>query len=920
MKKITVLFLLFSFSIFAQNEKSLITDYLSKKKSALNLTDVDISDFTIESVGNSEFTGITNYYIKQRYLGIEIFNSVSNVWVKNGQVINFLNSFQSNLTTKIINQKKPLKVVEAFSKLSKNLSLNVFETSILQSTSENEFKLSNGKLKDEPILAELVYHFDKKLNNLILAWDFCFYSQDHTNFWSIRVDASDGKILEKHDMVISCNFGNNEVLDAKNDLYYFDNLFFKKSNLLQTNGGSYRVVPFNYESPNHSPRQLISNPENSITSPKGWHDTNTIGGNNAANKYQITRGNNVWAQSDYTNTNPFITSTSPLANGYSPNGGTLLNFDFPYGGTGVVANTYIDAAVTNLFYMNNIMHDVWSFQGFNEANGNFQKTNYNFASGANDFVFADAQDNGVTTSKPTPQFNNANFSTPVDGGSGRMQMFLWTATQKKYNLLEVISPETIVGNYDYRQNSFSPGHVDLPIAPASLQSELVLYDDGTPELGSTDNADACSAAINASAINGKIVLIRRSLSTALGGNPCNFVVKVKNAQNAGAIAVILYNNVSTDPTSGTVITTPLGMVGADSSITIPAVAVTFEIGQKLTSKLLQGVVNIKLQLPSDFSVFINADGDFDNSIIAHEYGHGISTRLAGGRNVNNCLENYDQMGEGWSDWFSLMMQMKLTDTGVNGKPMATFALNDVNDGFGLRSYKYSTDMTINPLTYVKSNSPIPDDPNSTSYRYVSGDFWATCLYDLTWAYIAKYGYDDNKYTGDAGNNKIMKLVIDGLKLQPCSPTVIDARDALFAADQYTTGGQDYCMIAEVFRRRGVGKNASAGSNEDCNDQVEDFTAFDAGANCVLSVDYFNNQELFSVYPNPTNGSLNIRINNYSGIVNFTIVDMNGRVVSKIENKDFNIENEINISNLQSGIYILKVNGDGINFTEKIIKN
>jgi hypothetical protein len=44
-------------------------------------------------------------------------------------------------------------------------------------------------------------------------------------------------------------------------------------------------------------------------------------------------------------------------------------FDFPYGGTNVTASSYINAANTNLFYMNNIMHDVWYQYGFDEANG-----------------------------------------------------------------------------------------------------------------------------------------------------------------------------------------------------------------------------------------------------------------------------------------------------------------------------------------------------------------------------------------------------------------------------------------------------------------------------------------------------------------------------------------------------------------------
>jgi hypothetical protein len=54
----------------------------------------------------------------------------------------------------------------------------------------------------------------------------------------------------------------------------------------------------------------------------------------------------------------------------SPDGGPLV-FDYQYGGN-VAASSYIDAANTNLFYMN-IMHDVWYQYGFNEANGNFQE-------------------------------------------------------------------------------------------------------------------------------------------------------------------------------------------------------------------------------------------------------------------------------------------------------------------------------------------------------------------------------------------------------------------------------------------------------------------------------------------------------------------------------------------------------------------
>lgn len=45
------------------------------------------------------------------------------------------------------------------------------------------------------------------------------------------------------------------------------------------------------------------------------------------------------------------------------------------------------------------------------------------------------------------------------------------------------------------------------------------------------------------------------------------------------------------------------------------------------------------------------DGDFDNGVIAHEYAHGISNRLVG--TSVSCLDNTEQMGEGWSDFLPM---------------------------------------------------------------------------------------------------------------------------------------------------------------------------------------------------------------------------------------------------------------------------
>jgi hypothetical protein len=924
MKKITsLLMILFSILGFSQDNRGKIQTYLNENRAKLNLTTQDINDWFVESTGNSESTKIDTYWIKQRYQGIEIHNAVSNVWIKNDEVINVLNGFVPNISSKVNTTTPNLSVLDALKKGFISVNATNINAQIIETISNHEFKISNGNLNEDPTTAKLV--FQPVGESLKLAWDFNFYTQDHNHLWSIRIDALNGTLLEKNDMVISCDFGKHSSSlnnQTKNNFSFYRNAFKDQStsSVAQVQGGSYRVVPFNYDSPDHHSRDLITNPENATASPKGWHDTNTLTGTLATLKYTYLRGNNVWARADYGNTNPTTHSTTSTANGYSPtNAG--LTFDYSYPGTSAAANTYIDAATTNLFYMNNVLHDIWYQYGFNEPNGNFQQTNYVSGGSGSDHVWADAQDG---SSAATPTLNNANFSTPVDGSKPRMQMYLWSY-RKITQLLTVNSPSDIAGGKYTSDNGFNPGHVNVPTAPAMIQSDIVLFDDGTPDIGQTDNADGCSAAVNAAAINGHIAIIRRSTSTANGGNPCSFIQKALNAKAAGATALIIVNNDDTAPNSS------IGMSGADANVTIPVISLSLNNGEAIITKLKNGeIVNAKIQSPSQLDLFVNTDGDLDNGVIAHEFGHGISTRLAGGRSNSSCLQNEEQMGEGWSDWFALMLSLKPGDVGTNAKGMATFVMNESPSGYGLRNYPYSTDMSINPETfdYVNYNQYDSDGdgiPDTTETHNV-GEVWATMLWDLTWSYINKYGYDDNKYTGTGGNNKVMRLILDAIKLEPCSPTFVEARNAILAADLATTNGQDYCMIWEVFARRGLGLNADSGSRNSSIDEIEDFTVPTPGAtpatgsNCTLSVNYFETQDLFRVYPNPTNGLLNIRINNYVGKVNIQVIDINGRIVNEFKNEDFNIEKSLNLSNLQTGMYVLKVNGDSLNFTQKIMKN
>ena len=213
------------------------------------------------------------------------------------------------------------------------------------------------------------------------------------------------------------------------------------------------------------------------------------------------------------------------------------------------------------------------------------------------------------------------------------------------------------------------------------------------------------------------------------------------------------------------------------------------------------------------------DGGFDNLVLVHEYIHGVSTRLTGG-GLSYCLDNEEQMGEGWSDWYALMFTMTSANTGSNPRGIATYLLDEGPNGNGVRSYPYTTNLQLNPLTY--------NDISFASSVHKVGEIWASILWELTWLLIEEFGFDENIYnfTGDlnqdAGNIIALAIVTEGMKLQPCRPGFIDGRDAILMAYKNIYGQEHDCLLWEAFAKRGLGFYASQGSPEYLNDGIESF--------------------------------------------------------------------------------------------------
>ena len=849
---------------------TLILNWLNSNKNDYNLTSNDLSDLQVSDAYYSKTSKINHVYVNQAYNGIKIHNAISSVAVRQNSVFHYGNALISDIASKV-NATSPVITPEAaINSVVSQFNLgNTTNLDLISTEDNNKYLFTTGGVSRVDIPVQLV--FQPALDgSLKLAWDLNIYTLSAENWYSVRVDALTGTIIDKNDWVVTCSFGGDHTdhNHTKHSARHNETFsLLKADNSLMVDGSQYNVFPIPLESPNHGPQQLVTEPADLTASPHGWHDTNGVAGA----EFIITRGNNVWSQEDRNGDN---------GTGQSPSGTTDLIFDFPYNGD-QVASTYQAASITNLFYMNNIMHDVWYRYGFDEVSGNFQQNNYGNGGQGSDFVFADAQDGSG--------LNNANFSTPPDGFNGRMQMFLWSAASPP---AVTVNSGPLAGDYPLATANFGAAIT----APITNDLALVIDDNST---ASTDDSDACDPITNGATLSGKIAVIRRGT--------CEFGFKVLAAENEGAIAVIIVNNIPGQPT-------PLGPGAVGGSVTIPSVMVRQADGEAMITELNNGsTVNVTLN-PE-----IQIDGSFDNVIIAHEYGHGISTRLFGGPSNSGCLSNAEQMGEGWSDWFGLMVTMTASDLPETGRGIGTFAIGEGTDGGGIRPFPYSTDTTINPVTYGDTNNAA-----TFSQPHGIGSIWSAILWDLTWKYIEKYGFDSDIYNGTGGNNKVMQLVLDGLKLQACGTGFVGGRDSILAADNALTGGADQCLIWEVFAARGVGLTASEGSDSSRADQFENFTmppdTDPSLANCTaLSVDEFGIASQYSVFPNPANNMLSISVKKNFGEVKLSLIDINGRQVLSTT-ADLSGQVDLDISALQTGLYILNIKGETINVNNKIIKN
>lgn len=797
MKKIFTFFLSFLMisGLWAQNQKSLdqAQSFVEQNLEKLGLSANDVADYILTDMYISD-NGVTHIYLTQTVDGIPIHNAILNLNIMaDGTVPFYGNRFVANLNEKVSSRNfstAPTAAISAVEKVLEVQNTNLLQIKTQKSDDHMIYHPTSYAERDIEVKKSYALTAD---GTVAPTWDVTVKMKDNADWWSIRVDANTSEVISKHNYTVYCNHSKGKFSKDHADTCSDHNQNATSSQSALTSamkmGASYRVYGLPAESPIHGPHEIVTGAEIDAASPFGWHDVDGIEGP----EYTITRGNNVHAYTDK--------DDSGTSAGDEPDGGDDLIFDYSHDLLAEPVENEL-SGVTNLFYMNNIIHDITHLLGFDEAAGNFQRNSYGNSGIGNDAVLAQASDGSGT--------NNANFATPPDGSPGQMQMYLWDRDTN--SLVRIEEPIELNGSYEYG-TAVLDGTWGFPNYDAfDIRANIAIAFDANPSNGT----QCCDDIVNDSDVGGNIALIDR------GG--CQFGSKALNAQNNGAQACIICNVAGINGGDGDELNLNLAAGADGAQVNIPVFMMRKSDCDRIRASINSGIEVVMSVKPEITIGPSQLDAAFDNGIIAHEYAHGISNRLTGGPSAAGCLGNGEQMGEGWSDFFSLVLTVEDGDTGADSRGIGTFAQGETVNGRGIRRFPYSTDMNINPQTY--------DDIKGQTAPHPIGEVWVDCLWDMFWLMTDLYGYDADWSNIESGNHKAVKLVIDGMKLQPCSPGFIDGRDAILAADQINYGGENACLIWEAFARRGVGISANQNSSDDANDGSENF---DILATCIAKL-------------------------------------------------------------------------------------
>jgi extracellular elastinolytic metalloproteinase len=231
---------------------------------------------------------------------------------------------------------------------------------------------------------------------------------------------------------------------------------------------------------------------------------------------------------------------------------------------------------------------------------------------------------------------------------------------------------------------------------------------------------------------------------------------------------------------------------------------------------MQPVSNMYMWQPQAGSAYPPCvDGDFDMTVIGHEYTHAISNRMVAGPDSGLSSQQGGAMGESWSDLLAMEYLFESGYTPRGRTPYVTGAYVTGDLDSGIRNY----DMSTSPLNY--SDYGYDRGPAVHS----DGEIWSATNFDIRRALIARYGTGTRALQescaagltpADAcpGNRRWAQLVFDSFLLQATGqPSMLDMRDNMITADALRFDGANAELLWNTFATRGFGAGAVSGPSD-----------------------------------------------------------------------------------------------------------
>jgi extracellular elastinolytic metalloproteinase len=227
------------------------------------------------------------------------------------------------------------------------------------------------------------------------------------------------------------------------------------------------------------------------------------------------------------------------------------------------------------------------------------------------------------------------------------------------------------------------------------------------------------------------------------------------------------------------------------------------------------------------------DGDFDMSVVGHEYTHAISNRMVAGPNTGLSGSHGGAMGESWSDLDAMEILNEYGFVPVadeNRYAVGPYVTGDKRAG--IRNYG----MNASPLNFSNVGYDFVCNQATCpllTQVHADGEIWSATNFAIRQALVARHGAGTPALQAQCadglvavsacpGNRRWIQLMFDAFLLIPTgSPTMLDARDAMLAADLIRFGGANQDLLWNTFASRGFGQNAAATGPND-TDPVPSF--------------------------------------------------------------------------------------------------